>query len=264
MKREKSNKLFVFLTAFILIILSTQIIVAQTQQEPVKFLKDFIADTMEAVESIFKPIFAVLIGVSETNDFLFQKVLILFLLFAVIYISLSRTDIFEDRKSIIFIIAAIVSILSMRFVKENDFFLGVLLPYGALGGAIIIFLPILIYGIFVYKVVPGTFARRAAWIIYGVIFLMLWYNRSNSISELANRIYLIATILIMLVALFDSTVKRFFGAAEQFRWQQRLDDRTIANLQAELEKIADVNTPAAKRRIGFIRRQLGRMNAGGG
>jgi len=49
-----------------------------------------------------------------------------------------------------------------------------LIPYGALGGAIAVFLPLLIIFVFLHTLDIGGFGRRAGWFIYFIIFVLLW------------------------------------------------------------------------------------------
>ena len=61
------------------------------------------------------------------------------------------------------IVALIVSILSVRFMSENNFILGLLLPYTTLGVALITIIPFLIFAYGVHTTgLPGI-GRKIAW-----------------------------------------------------------------------------------------------------
>ncbi len=243
MKKEKFSKLLVFLTAFILIILSVQIVSANSHT--VDFIKDFIQQTKEAIEQIFEPIFSALLGVDNTDEFLFAKVLALFLIYAIVSMSLRKSDIFSGQRSIVIIISGIVSILAIRFIKEDSFFKGLLLPYGALGGAILIFLPLMIYFIFVHTSVPGTFGRRAAWVAYGIVFGTLWGMRQADIGN-ANQVYFGGMIFVIIVFLFDPAIHRYFNTLGLERSTGRLRTRELRIARTELADLEEA------RRRGII------------
>ncbi len=170
------------------------------------FIDDGFGKLGEAFESIFTPIFT-LDGV--TDDFLFAKVLIFILIFAVVFMALNKVEIFKRNKPTRVIVAMIVSILAVRYLKETDFTRALLLPYGALGGAITIFLPLMIYFFFVHTSFEGGFGRRAAWAIYGIIFIFLWGSQDPA-NTTSNWIYLPALGFVLISFIFDKKIHEYF------------------------------------------------------
>jgi len=254
MKREYANKfvlpvLATFLISILVIILSVNLVSAQYPQ-----LDYLIEQIGQAFASIFGPIF----GVDVFDEFLFAKVLLFFLLFAIIFMSLRNIDIFAGNTAINAIVSIIVSIFAVRFIKENEFITGILLPYGALGIAIATFLPLLIYFYFVHFSGIGPFGRRTAWFIYGVIFLVLWLTRPYADLGVANWIYLLGIGFILINLLFDRSIHNYLGLAGLARWRERAEDARIAALQSEYEDIINVNSPHARRRRRAIERELRR------
>ena len=192
---------------------------------------------------------------ANQGDFLFTKILVMLIVFIVCFVALRRNDFFGDKK-IAFIISACISILAVRFIPDNDFFNGLLLPYGALGVAITTFLPFLVYFLFVNQASLGPFGRRAAWIFFGVFFVGLWWTRSSEISEQLSWMYFIVIGLIILSIIFDRQIRRIWGLRDIHRFMTGAHNRSIAALQEEYLRILPVNTPAAEARRRDIENRL--------
>mgnify|MGYP004001850959 FL=1 len=163
--------------------------------------------------SNYGPLFAALFGVSELDEFLFARILVFLLIFSVVHMSLTKSSVFGSNKIIYFVITSIVSILSVRYMGDNEFINGILLPYGVLGAAIVVFLPLLIYFLFVHNSVPGQFGRKAAWTIYGIIFIVMWgFRTADDIGLDVDIIYLLGMGFVLLNFIFDSPIHEYFGS----------------------------------------------------
>ncbi len=162
------------------------------------------------VTNFVRPFFEVIIGDYSSGEFFLSKVLILILLFAVINSVIRKVPTFKDNRFVVFIISLVISVLSIRYMSETELINGILLPYGALGASIIVFLPLMIYFFFVEGNLNGSFGRRAAWILYGIIFLVLWVARQPEISGIVNWIYLFGVLFVLLCLLFDSSIHGYF------------------------------------------------------
>jgi len=158
------------------------------------------------------PFFGLLFG-TTVDDLLFAKVLVFFLLFSIIFMVIRNNDILGGNRAVSVIITFAVSILAIRFMGDNEFIAGILLPYGVMGAALVLFLPLLIYFLFVNSSVPGGFARRLAWGIYGIVFVVMWGMRSSDIGPV-NWIYTGGLIFVILNILFDSAIHGYFGSRE--------------------------------------------------
>jgi len=130
------------------------------------------------------------------------------IIFAVVFMSLKRVEIFKKSRPILLIVSLCVSILSVRYLKETDIIRAILIPYGALGGAIAVFLPLLIFFVFLHTLDIGGFGRRAGWFIYFIIFVLLW--GSSPYIGGANWIYIAGLVFIILSFIFDKSVHRYF------------------------------------------------------
>src|SRR3989344_430807 len=206
------------------------------------YIDDFMRQTGEAAASIFGPIF----GHDVADEFLFAKILLFFLIFAIVSTALKNIDMFNERGSIRAVVAVIFAILSVRYLQPNELVTAILLPYGAFGAALTIFLPLIVYFYFVHTSVNNPFARRAAWCLYGAVFVVLWFMRPLNELGTAQWIYVLGFGFIFINVLFDRSVHSYFGLAALERWRERADYRYIAELQEEYQRINSVNAPQAR------------------
>ena len=237
--RRGSSILVLSVILFVSTILSMQIISAQ-----VSFLDNFMERTGEAFGSIFSPIFN-----TEYGEFLFAKILLFFLLFAIIFMILKRIYIFEGNRAIVTIVSVIVSLFAVRFLKENEFINAILLPYGALGISISVFLPLLIFFYFLHDSEIGGFGRRAAWFIYFIVFLVLWGTRPYSSLGAANWIYILGLGFVIVSLISDRSIHRYFLNREEEQAGEEIRQRAIAEWMEQLELAERHGNEARARRI---------------
>jgi hypothetical protein len=215
---------------------------------------------IDIVSGALTPVFEVLLN-TQNNEYFFAKVLLLLLLFIIVYFVLGRSKAFGLNKGALFVVSAIVALLSIRYLPENDLITGILLPYGTMGVAITTFLPFLIYLFFVHESLPGTKVRQAAWIVYGVAFLALTMLRWGDVSVTSFWLYVSGLILVILAVIFDPTIHGYFGMFETSKFIQGANQRVIAGLQEEYVKLGPINTKAANARKATIVDQLYRYHA---
>jgi len=160
---------------------------------------------IRSVESMLFPFFSALLG--GTSGMLFERVLFLIIIFAVVYIVISKMPIFDDNLYIIWIVSISISLLSTRFLVGEELLQAMLLPYSVFGIAIGSVLPLLIYFVFVQKFDDSTTVRKMLWIFYVVTFIGIWGSRYNDVGNLAW-IYLLSAGAGFLFLLFDGTIRR--------------------------------------------------------
>jgi len=210
-------------------------------------------------EEFFGPIFAALFGQYYSNEFLFAKVLLFILLIMIISFILQKSSLFGNKKGIIFVISLIVSLLSLRYLPENDLINGILLPYGVLGITLATFLPFLIYFFFVHQSPMGGFGRRAGWAVYGVVFLVLLGFRWGEVSSASQWIYMIGMILVILAFIFDRSIHNYFALSELKKFSE-FGDRSHRNTQkVRLDLLQSISNPDKEvlGEINDIKKQLG-------
>jgi hypothetical protein len=243
MKRE--------LTLVFVILFSIQLVLSQNP-----FLDRMIDGLSQAFGSIFGPIFG-----AEFGDFLFAKIMLFFLLFAIIFVALGKIDIFFDNRAVHVILTSVTSIFAVRYLEPGEFINAILLPYTALGAALSTFLPLLIFFYFVHKSGFVGFGRRAAWFIYGVFFIMLWGTRPYDSLGIANWIYVIGIGFIIINFIFDKSIQGYFSSMDERAWNERLNDARVAKLEVERDSImnARVQSDRMRRRLIQIDRELRRI-----
>jgi len=256
MKKEKFGFL---LLINVIILISITLVSAQNVSAKNYNIDRFIDQMTDSFASIFAPIF----GIGVSDQFLFAKILLFFLLFSVVFMVLKSIEIFEDNIVVQVVISVIFGILSVRFLKESELMTAILLPSGVMGVSITIFLPFIAYFTFLHKTKMGTFGRRAGWFIYGVVFLVLWGSLKYSVLGFTNWIYLLGLGFIIISFLFDRSIHSYFGLAGLERWRENVEDARIAKLQVEYQDLALLTTPSAhaRRRMKTIERLLKRNRA---
>lgn len=159
---------------------------------------------IDIVEDMFGPFFSVILGGS--GDLLFERIMFLTILLAVVYIVISKMKVFDDNTPVIWIITVSVSLLATRFLADSALVQTIILPYSVLGVALTSALPLLIYFTFVEKFDSST-VRKMLWIFFVVIFFGLWGARYDAVGEI-SWIYFITAILALIFLLFDGTIRR--------------------------------------------------------
>lgn len=220
------------------------------------FLDRGIDSLSQALGSIFAPIFGTGFG-----EFLFAKIMLFFLLFAIIFVSLKKIDIFEENRAVHVVLTSITSVLAVRYLEPGEFINAILLPYTALGAALSTFLPLLIFFYFVHKSGLHGFGRRAAWFIYLLFFIMLWGTRPYDSLGTANWIYLISLGFVLINLFLDKTIQGYFSSMDQEAWGERLKDARVARLEVEKDNIESVTVKSnrMKKRLKEIDRELRRI-----
>jgi hypothetical protein len=209
----------------------------------------FVVAFMEWIKSTFGVFFAAILGVNDSNyEFLFGKILIFFLLFAVIFLVLKRIDLFKANRPVLVLVTSIVSILAVRYMQESDFITGVLLPYGALGGAITMLLPLIIFSAFVQTSIQGSMFRRVAWCVYGAVFFTFWVMRYDQMNPSGNLVYYLGIGFIILNVLFDKQIRAILERSGIEKAMQTIDDRALGEALVHLKNAEESGDPNLIRR----------------
>ena len=138
-------------------------------------MTDTFGKMFDEFSGIFSVFFSKILGESPDSAMFFQRCLILLVVYGIIYGVLNRMSLFSGSSFLLFFTSGSVAVLGVKFLSP-DFIQSILLPYAALGGSIAIFLPFLIYFTFVHTSVKGSFARRAAWMVFGVVFVAIFIS----------------------------------------------------------------------------------------
>jgi len=190
--------------------------------------------TIEGLNDFFGPIFGALLGSNVYDEFLFARILLFFILLFLVRLALQQVPRLEDQKGIVWIVAIIVSILSVRFMSNSTFISAVLIPYGVLGIALTTILPFLIFFYFVHNTISSGVGRRMAWFVYLIILAGIWLNRSDELAETANLIYLAVFVLIIALLLFDKKVREYMALSDVRKALDNIDADNVAKAYEKL------------------------------
>jgi len=161
---------------------------------------------IEHFQNFLGPFFSVFLG--GEGGFLFERILFLIIIIAVVYIVLSNVPMFEDNNPIRWVTTLAVSLLATRFLSETMLVKGILLPYTVLGVALTAGLPLIIYFFFVYKGFDNPFIRKLLWILFIVVFIGLWFSRYAELGDFAW-IYFFTGLAALIFFLADGSIRRF-------------------------------------------------------
>ncbi|MEK6893756.1 MAG: hypothetical protein AABX07_06165 [Nanoarchaeota archaeon] len=216
-----------------------------------------ITNGIEVFKAFYSPFFEAIIGTPITSEFFLAKVLILVLLFVVIRAIATTIPAFKDNKTVIFIIALVISVFAVRFISENQLINGILLPYGTLGITLITIIPFLVFFYFIHKSIESSAGRRLCWALYIAILTILLFNQKDSISSVGGWIYVAVIAIIVLAFLFDRQIRVYFSMHEIKRMERAIKDRAVLDLLDQLEKAYKwENSEYGKRRIKEIKEKL--------
>lgn len=245
------------LMTVLVLILSVYLVSAYTF--PIQDLKQTGENIIKAGQDILTPFLEFLLGVKSVNEYFFQRVLLLILLYTVVYMATKRIEVFRRNGAVMFVISSIVAVLGARYMSEVGIIEAAMLPYGALGISITVFLPFLIYFFFVYDSVPGTTGRRLAWILFGLVFFALWLSRADKIGDV-GWVYAAGIGLAMLCIIFDPMIRRYFGLYELRRATAHLSDAERVRMLHDYQRALDVynrtGDRSARRELERTARQL--------
>ena len=229
----RSSLVFVVLLS---ILLSVNLVLAQgfDIRQGSEALINFFADWGE-------PIFDALLGGDDYyGELLFEKVLVFFVLLGMVYISLSRIEMFSSNKKILWIISFIVPILSVRLINFA-WLRTVLLSYQVLGIALLGFLPFVIYLVFVHQALEQyPIARKISWIFFIVVYFALW--ASTDVGAYAG-IYFWTMLIAFLFLLFDGTIHYYLLMQKWMRYDESSLAARLGELNREIDAIQNSGLP---------------------
>ena len=186
------------------------------------------------VESLFYPISVVFFG--GYDNLLFERVLVLIILLSIIYVVVSKMDLFKDNKPIIWIVTISVSLLATRFMTE-ELLNNIILPYTVFGVALTGILPMIIYFTFVQSFESVTI-RKTLWIFFIVVFIGIWDSRYTDLGGI-SWIYFFTGVVALIFLLLDGTIRRMM--INQRMKELDIDNR--AKFSTEIRRqLKEVNT----------------------
>jgi hypothetical protein len=208
---------------------------------------------MKTIADILGPVLEALIGPQYAyGEYFFIKGLLLLLLFVMIKTAASAVPMFKENKKVALVIAAVVSIMAVRFMPERLIENWIQSTYGILGVALLTLLPLIIYFFFVHKSIASATGRKAGWILYLVVMGAIFFNKYPQLDDLSKYLFWGTIIAAIALIIFDNQVRKYFGLMkiEEFLGKSRRD--RLLELQREYKAIEDLNTKEAEEKRGEL------------
>jgi len=255
-----SKKLGLIFISIFSLIFAIQFVSAQWYHNT-NFFKGASETIIQWIKDIFGPFFEAIIGTSGFDEFFWAKILLLFLFFAVFYMTLKRVEAFKDREGIAALISIIITIFAVRYINNEGIIASILMPSGAMGISIMIFLPILIYFFFVHNAISSPIGRRAGWLVFSVVFLVLWLKRADRISSDMNWIYGVGVAVILINIIFDEGIHQYFGITQARAARRERIKLQISDIEEQLKRYRMVPNPSVAMRdtIEILERRLNKL-----
>ena len=188
---------------------------------------------IEFVEVTFGPFFEVILG--GYRDYLFERVMFLAILLAVIYMITSKMEVFKENKFVVWTVTIAVSLLSIRFLSD-DMISTMLLPYNVVGVAISAVLPLIIYFSFVESFTDSPTMRKTLWLFFMVAFIGIWGSRYETLGDL-SWIYFFTAIAALIFLLADGTIQNALMKQRRARLNVLNKAQDIALVRKELSEL---------------------------
>ena len=239
---DVKKRLLVFVLLGIFLFSMTGAVIAYTSND---FRKDVGTFTQDggAVYEIVRPFLEVFFGEVSDASILLAKLLFAFIVFSVVWMAIKNVSIFGSRR-MRWIVSLVATLLSIRWIMNVELIQAILLPYNALGIAIVSGIPFVLF-FFVVKDINPVY-KKTAWIFFAVVFVGLWWFRSGGdyASEFTkfSSIYLITALLALCMVVFDGYIKTWFRAAHASRATESSKRKLSRRLRKEYAEIKkDVN-----------------------
>jgi len=219
-----------------------------------------VRNVIEFIKDFTSPVFEAIIGDYSTSELFFPKVMLLILLFVLVFQIVKTLPKFGENRGVVFIIALVTSVFSVRFISENQLALGVLLSYGVMGITITMILPFFIFFWFINKSNMVGPARRIAWVFFGAIFILMTVDRYSSMPPLSQKINLVLIALIILAFVFDRSIRAYFNMWEINKMEATINDRIVLDLLDQLKQAeTHSDLEVGQRQAESIRKRLRAM-----
>jgi len=187
------------------------------------------------VEVTFGPFFEVILG--GYRDFLFERIMFLFIVLAVVYMITSKMDIFKENELVIWTVTIAISLLSIRFLND-EIIKTMVLPYNVLGVSISAILPLIIYFTFVQSFHESSTLRKTLWLFFMVAFIGIWGVRYSELGDL-SWIYFFTAVAALIFLLADGTIQNAIMKQRRARLNIHNKAQDIAEVRKELRLLRE-------------------------
>lgn len=188
------------------------------------------------VVDVFQPILNALFGGygGWNSVYLFERLMLFIILVSMVYLILGKTPMFEDQKTIRWLISLIVPLMGVRFI-DFQWLNAIFLQYEMLTIILTTILPFILYFFFLHglgKDYPHL--RKIGWIFFIGIYAGLW---ASAESSNASTVYFWTTIAAILAWIFDKRIEMYLNAREMAKHEKYHTISAIAAINDQLSKI---------------------------
>lgn len=233
---------------------------------PVDGLRLLLEGFLEGFYVLFDFISQLIFNLESFDEFAIAKLILLLLIFLIVNAILQKNNLISRSERLNRFIALLIAILAIRYIPNNEFIQAMILPYSAMGIAITVFLPLIIFTAFIAQSEFGPFGRRAGWMLYGIVFISLWWFRRDDLGS-ADLIYWLGIAYIALAMMFDKKLRKYFGMGDIRKYVRSREKRLVRNLKRRLHQLTQdrengvVSPEEYKTESEAIKKELGELAA---
>lgn len=197
-----------------------------------------IADSMKSFGSVIKDVGSSLFGWLLGNDagdsnLFILRVFFFLIVFSFVFVVLEKVmgSYFDDNSWAKWIISIAIPAVAVRFLTK-EWLYTILMPQQVLTASILIIIPFIIYFMVTMKFTTG-YGRRAAWIVFSVVFLMIYITADKSLTtsnkENVANVYIFAALGGLLMAWFDGTIAKYTNKFSASKKMSEHDKKIVAH-----------------------------------
>lgn len=225
------KSIFVILSGLVIASLFLQLTSAYYLPSVRGFSQNIIDSWVDFGSPILNALFG---GFGWTGFYLFERLLLFILLISVIYLSLGKVPLFEEQRTIRWVVAIIIPLIGIRFI-DYAWLTSIFEQYKALAIIIMAVFPFITYFLFLYNVAGDHgIIRKMGWLIFIGIYLGLW---SGATSEGSSAIYFWTVVAAVVCLLGDNIIDRRYRALQRGKSDQQWKDREVGRINQEIATI---------------------------
>lgn len=201
---------------------------------------DLIKGIQEAGKTVFelvRPVLESVIGETAKGETFLAKLLFLVIIFAVVWMAISKIDFFKENDWVLWIVSIAISVLAIRWFGSTEFVMAAILPYSVLGIAISAGLPFVLAFLIIENILKSTM-RKFAWIFFAVIFVGLWFSRYDELGNFGY-IYLVTAGLSIVMMIMDGTIQKWRGKMSIDRAHAPMIKKEIDKINKERKELTE-------------------------
>ena len=191
---------------------------------------------IDSYVSVGEPILQALFGGygGWSGYLLFERFLLFILLISIIYVVMGRISLFEEKKSVKWIISIIIPLIAIRYM-DYVMIETILFQYTFLSIILSSILPFLIFFFFIRSLgADYPILRKIGWLLFIGIYAGLW---STASGDSQSMIFFWTFIAAILVLIFDKRIDMWLSAKEFAKRERWNINNKIAEINDRINKI---------------------------